>query len=974
MLKEKFFDRRPGQFKVLIIALFVLIMFTLVLDAYRNASTVFTGTHYMRRPSNHYITKELPVYSIENTAPAPLKIGTGSFLLSVEGIPADSIKSIKEYLSGVKKDLVIVTLFDINKSAVLKDMWEKQMFIQLADTFYVKRADLMNEANTRYLENGVFIGFVIPDGATSKAGLEPGDLLISIKDNEIKLIGSTDEGESFTMESLRYLRSLPLNEKIPFKILRKNNIFIINVELSTFGIRTNHLMVIIIAIAMALTALFFGLKKPGNGVARLVGITFLVTCLQMILSVNYNPPGYDFTSFLKIYLANILGLSVLPLVFHSLLYYPVVSSFTEKRRRVIYIPYALGIISSLIFTYYYFFNIGNLKPLIYSIISIVMILYYLVERFTEKTDYTSEEKSVSRLVRYPMILILLYVVSFDLGIKLPEWYRTYAFVIIIIVPLVYLLALRKINSTEIRISFRRNIQYNFLSVLLFIVTAGLFFTTVILLSKINLNIPIIEFSSTYVRFASSELNSEYGRIAGNIILIFFAFIAASVNIKLYTEGIKYFNRIFYREKLDYKKAQSELISLIYKTITLDKLGMLIARKLPELVKLKKSGITFLTSVNQWGNKVVCMDSLDSESVVMNLDESMVECMNKIKSSLSISEANKCITDFMEKNQYHYLIPITTKEKILGIIFIGEKLSETAIKPEDIDFIESLASNIAIAIENSVLHEELTAQERIKQELEVARKIQLESLPQKVPNTPGLDIFAVSLPALEVGGDFYDFLNGTDDKLTVVMGDVSGKGTSAALYMSKVQGIFQTLNEFNLSPGKLLMRANKLLYKHIDSKSYITAIGASIYPSEKVIKYARAGHLPLYKIDKDGNEITKIQPGGIGLGLSSDEKFENSLEEIIIKYSDGDSFVLISDGVTESMNKGGEQFGEERLFESIKKYSGKKANEICAGLLDDISSFSLDTKQYDDITIVIVKTNNLKSEVYNRPADLRCTKR
>ncbi len=960
MLKEKYFDKKPKHFKVFIITLFVVIMFILVLDAYRNATTVFTGTHYMRRPSNYYIVKELPVYSTENTSPTPTLIGIGSYLLTVEDKAADSIKSLKEFLSGHKKEFVRVTIFNIAKSGILKDMWEKQMFNKLADTVYVKRADLINETNFRYLESGVFIGFVIPDGATSKAGIEPGDLLITIKDTEIKLIGTTNEGESFTMESLRYLRSLPLNENIPFKILRKNNYFVINVELSTFGIRTNHLMVIIIGILMAMTALFFGLKKPESKAARLVGIAFLLTCLQMILSVNYNPPGYDFTAFIKIYFANILGLSVLPLIFHTLLYFPVLSAFTEKRRRVIYIPYALGIISSLIFTYYYFFDIESLRPMVFSIINIVMIVYYIAERLTERADLTSEEKKLSRLVKYPMLLVLLYAVSFDIGIKLPEWYSTYGFVIIVLVPLVYLLALRKTNSTGIKISLRRNIQYNFLSVFWFIVAAGIFITTIFILSRINLNIPIIEFSSTYVRFASPELNSEYGRIAGNIVLIIISFIAGYINIQLYREGIKYFNRIFYREKLDYKKAQSELISLIYKTITLDKLGKLIVMKLPELVKLKKSGIIFLTSVNQWGNKIVCMDSLDSESVVINLDERMVECLSKIKSSLSVTEANKCITEFMEKQQYHYLIPIVTKEKILGIIFIGEKLSETAIKPEDIDFIESLASNIAIAIENSVLHEELTAQERIKQELEVARKIQLESLPQKVPNTPGLDIFAVSLPALEVGGDFYDFLNGTDDKLTVIMGDVSGKGTSAALYMSKVQGIFQTLNEFNLSPGKLLMRANKLLYKHIDSKSYITAIGASIYPSEKVIKYARAGHLPLYKIDKEGKEVIKIQPGGIGLGLSSDEKFETSLEEILIKYTDGESFVFISDGVTESMNKSGEQFGEERLYESIIKYSGRKANEICAGLLDDISVFSVDTKQYDDITIVIVNTNSINN--------------
>lgn len=959
MSEEKYFDRKPGQFRALVIVLFLLIMLVLVIDAYRNASTVFTGTHYMPRPSNYYIARDLPVFSIKSTSPTPSRIEAGSFLISLEGINADSIRSLYEYLLFNNKEMLMVTIFDVRKAGIMKDLSEYDIFKELSDTFYVRRSDLLSDESIKYLENGVFIGYVIPNGATSKAGIEPGDILLSIRDYEIKMIGSPNESQSFTMESLRYIRSLPLNEKIPFKILRKNNLYIINVELSTFGIRTNHLMVMIIAIVMSLNALLFGLKKPENKVARLAAMTFLVTGLQIILSVNYNPPGYDFTSFIKIYLANVIGLNVLPLVFHTLLYYPVVTSITVKRRRVIYIPYALGIISSVLFTHYYFFNLDSIDSLIYNIISISMMVYYLVERFAEKNEYTNEEKKLSRLVNYPMIIVLLYLLSYDLGLKLPEWYKNYGLLIVLIVPFAFLLALRKKNSSGIRISLRRNIQYNFLSVLLFIITSGLFFTTIIFLSKINLNIPIVELSATYVRFGSSQLNSEQGRIVGNIIIIIIAFFSGYVNIKLYKEGIKYFDRIFYREKLDYKKAQSELISLIYKTITFDKLGLLIAKKLPELVKLKKSGITFLTSANQWDKKVVCMDSTGTESVIINFDENMAECFSKIKISQSLKEADKCISDFMEKNQFDYLIPISAKEKVTGIIFIGEKLSETPLKTEDIDFVESLASNIAIAIENSILHEELTAQERIKQELEVARKIQLESLPQKVPETSGLDIFAVSLPALEVGGDFYDFLNGTDDKLTVVMGDVSGKGTSAALYMSKVQGIFQTLNEFNLSPGKLLSRANKLLYKNIDSKSYITAIGASIYSSERVIKYARAGHLPLYKIDKEGNQITKIQPGGIGLGLSPDEKFESSLEEITIKYTEGETFVVISDGVTESMNSVGEQFGEERLYASLKKYYNRKANEICYGLLADISEFRRETKQYDDITIVIIKTNNLE---------------
>ena len=208
--------------------------------------------------------------------------------------------------------------------------------------------------------------------------------------------------------------------------------------------------------------------------------------------------------------------------------------------------------------------------------------------------------------------------------------------------------------------------------------------------------------------------------------------------------------------------------------------------------------------------------------------------------------------------------------------------------------------------------------------------------------------------MEVGGDFYDFLNGAIDNLTIVMGDVSGKGTSAALYMSKVQGIFQTLHEFNLSPAKLLTRANRLLYKHIDSKSYITAVGAYFDTTQKNVCYARAGHLPLYHYSNVLNEIRKLRPSGIGLGLSDETIFDSSIEEVTIKFSVGDVFVFLSDGVTEALSKSGEQYGEEKILETILLSNTKSSKELLTEFTNSVSSFSLGTNQFDDITLVVVK--------------------
>jgi sigma-B regulation protein RsbU (phosphoserine phosphatase) len=258
----------------------------------------------------------------------------------------------------------------------------------------------------------------------------------------------------------------------------------------------------------------------------------------------------------------------------------------------------------------------------------------------------------------------------------------------------------------------------------------------------------------------------------------------------------------------------------------------------------------------------------------------------------------------------------------------------------------------VAVENAFLYEELTEQERYKQELQIAHRIQMASLPQRVPYIKGLDISAISLPAFEVGGDFYDFLNGQEGKITVVVGDVSGKGTSAALYMSKIQGILQTLNEFSSSPEQLLVKANRLIYKNIDSKSFITAVGASFDTNKNELFLARAGHLPIYFLNN--KKVSKIQPQGIGIGLSGEEIFNENLEQRKINFITGDVFFFVSDGITESVNNSGEQYGEYRLIEFIEKNSYLSSKQMCDGIMSSVKQFSDEMKQFDDMTVVVVK--------------------
>jgi len=254
----------------------------------------------------------------------------------------------------------------------------------------------------------------------------------------------------------------------------------------------------------------------------------------------------------------------------------------------------------------------------------------------------------------------------------------------------------------------------------------------------------------------------------------------------------------------------------------------------------------------------------------------------------------------------------------------------------------------------LLYEELADNERLKRELEIARHIQLGSLPQTTPRIKGLDISGVSIPSTEVGGDFFDYLNGNARAVSIVVGDVSGKGTSAALYMAKVQGILRSLNSFGLSPRELLIRANQLLCGDLDKKFFVTAIATSFEPAGRSAHLARAGHLPLFFYRHQVRKVELISPAGLGLALDNQGAFDTQLQEQQLDYEPGDILVFVTDGVTEAQNHTLQEFGEQNLIDVMSKHADKTAAQIRDEILRAIEQFVAESKQNDDRTVVVVK--------------------
>jgi sigma-B regulation protein RsbU (phosphoserine phosphatase) len=295
------------------------------------------------------------------------------------------------------------------------------------------------------------------------------------------------------------------------------------------------------------------------------------------------------------------------------------------------------------------------------------------------------------------------------------------------------------------------------------------------------------------------------------------------------------------------------------------------------------------------------------------------------------------------------VPLIFKDRLLGVIDL-ESARYNAFSSRHQQLLSTLASSLAIALENARLYEKLQQEERkLDRDLTMARRVQRQLLPRVTPWVRGLQLAYAYEPARHLGGDFFDFLPYGDDRVAVAVGDVSGKATSAALYGALAVGI---LREYAVNrrrgPSRSLADLNRKLGR-LQFDNRFLAMGFAVYDgAERSLRLANAG-LP-YPYVLRGRSLEKLELGGVPLGLLPDRKYE----EMEIVLSPGDSVVMVSDGVEESKNPAGDEFGRQRLEDSLRRLAAGSAREISEGLLEATRLFSGTAEAYDDRTIVVIK--------------------
>jgi serine phosphatase RsbU (regulator of sigma subunit) len=297
------------------------------------------------------------------------------------------------------------------------------------------------------------------------------------------------------------------------------------------------------------------------------------------------------------------------------------------------------------------------------------------------------------------------------------------------------------------------------------------------------------------------------------------------------------------------------------------------------------------------------------------------------------------------------VPLLVKSELTGVLTVFNKRGADGFSDDDQRLLSIVASQSAQVVENARLREDEETLRRMREELRLASEIQLGLLPKCAPVLPGYDIAGVSVPAEEVGGDYFDFIPVDERRLALCLGDVSGKGLSAALLMSNLQATVRAQTLLGIPPGDCLGHSNTLLARTTEPNKFATCFYAVLDSELHEIRYSNAGHEPPFLLARSGR-TARLDKGGVVLGFLDAARYE----EAITRLDPGDLLAIYSDGVTDAANEDDEPFGEERLRAVLESAGNASAQNALETILNTVRAHAGARGPQDDMTLVLVRRN------------------
>lgn len=347
---------------------------------------------------------------------------------------------------------------------------------------------------------------------------------------------------------------------------------------------------------------------------------------------------------------------------------------------------------------------------------------------------------------------------------------------------------------------------------------------------------------------------------------------------------------------------------------------------------------------------VIASRLPVKEVKQSVLDDLINCDKPIivadKTDVFEQDTYRCLNDYA----IEIVVPMTIQGITRGIMLLGKRMTGASYTVKDLEFLSSLGNLAMISLENIRLFEETLEKQRLEEELKIASEIQQGLLPKALPVIPRYQIAAKTIASKQVGGDYFDVVQLDDHRYLLVIADVSGKGTPAALLMSNLQATIRALAPLDITIADATARVNDLIYDNTSADKFITFFWAILDTKENTLKYVNAGHNPPFYLKADGS-VHRLEKGGMILGVLRSMVI---YEYETIMLAPGYTVVMFTDGISEAMNTQQEEYGEKRLEEFIQNTRSKPAREILDGIINSVQDFADPTDQSDDITALVFK--------------------
>lgn len=850
------------------------------------------------------------------------------------------MKSIKAYIIKNKVSIVkIITIF--------------LALISLTNIYIALKINVTSNDECLWLGQKVsadsvayFFTNVKVDGVAWQAGIRDGDQLLKINDYIVR-----------NDQVAQSVLNLVDEEKFADYIVKKpdGTIFQTKVKIKKL-IAFGSLTFIISALFWLIIGFLVFMAKPDGKQQKLfflVGILFVFSSFFNLFPRTANLfefiSKHPVLSFL-IYVIGSIGVSALPFAF---LYFIWIFFKPLKIAQKRWIKVLFILFSCLAFIYSMSLlpEMYKMSPDFFIRSSRYQILMNFISNITNViagiTIIFIYFKEKDKQARKPILLIMLsFALAFAIQIYIstiapvladtifnsPEYYAP--IILLILVPIIFAYAIFKYHLLDMSAVVMNTVFYS-------VATA---------------TIVAIYFLSVYG--LGHSLSNLFGVESQGIIAIILFTIFAIRFQSTKDKALKIITQKFYPEQFAYQNVLIKFSNEIPTVVGKENILNLTLKTFVDSLKIKKFAILLsefksnrLRLIKQFGfTNTNC--ELNLTSIQKYFEEKQLISAYPEISREDFEKLFGEMAQVLIEEEIYTIIPLIVKSKVVGVLLFGLKYSGSKFSGKDIELLYAAANQLAISIENARLYQSEVEKQKIEHDLELARKIQRNLLPSCTPNLNGLDICGEMIPAMQVGGDYYDLIPIDNKRIFIAVADVSGKGLSASLYMTKLQTIIKLYCKDESSPKEILIETNKLIYESLEPGAFIT-MTLALFDTEKMkIKFCRAGHLPVLLFDN--NEAKFLRTKGIALGLDGGKLFDNNLEELEMDIRSGQVYSFFTDGITETMNDKNELFGEERLLNIFNKNSYLHSSDIMNKIDSEIKKFRNTAEQHDDMTMVIVK--------------------